>query len=111
MERTLVLQLAAQAAVGASGYADLKDAALEKALQYTEELSENEAFNKTQAGAVQKMLHSKISVQPPAEFQDLVRPIFHEDEWILVAIGGFLGALVGWGQLVLLFGERLIQGS
>jgi uncharacterized membrane protein YheB (UPF0754 family) len=64
------------------------------------------------SGMVDTMVHGerseRISAQPPAEFQDLICPIFHEDEWILVAIGGALGALVGWGQLVLLFGERLI---
>ena len=105
MEEKLLVQLVTQTAVGPEGYADLKDAALEKAIQYTEELAEDSDFNREQAQAVQAMLHDKISAQPPAEFQDLVRPIFHEDEWILVAIGG---ALVGWGQLVLLFGERLI---
>lgn len=108
MEEKLLVQLVTQTAVGPEGYADLKDAALEKAIQYTEELAEDSDFNREQAQAVQAMLHDKISAQPPAEFQDLVRPIFHEDEWILVAIGGALGALVGWGQLVLLFGERLI---
>jgi uncharacterized membrane protein YheB (UPF0754 family) len=108
MEHKLIVQLVTQAAVGPEGYADLKDAALEKAIQYTEELAEDRSFNQSQARAVQEMLHERISAQPPAEFQDLVRPIFHEDEWILVAIGGALGALVGWGQLVLMFGERLI---
>ena len=111
MEHKLIVQLVTQAAVGPEGYADLKDAALEKAIQYTEELAEDRSFNKTQAEAVQEMLHERISAQPPAEFQDLVRPIFHEDEWILVAIGGALGALVGWGQLVLLFGEELIANG
>ena len=108
MEDRLIVQLATQAAVGPEGYADLKDAALEKAIQYTEELAEDSSFNQQQAKAIQGMLHQRISAQPPADFQDLVRPIFHEDEWILVAIGGALGALVGWGQLVLLFGERLM---
>lgn len=111
LESTLVVQLIAQATVGPKGYADLKDAALEKALKYTEELSEDKAFNSAQAKAVQSMLHAKISAQPPAEFQDLVRPIFHEDEWILVAIGGLLGALAGWAQLAYLFGGRLLSGS
>jgi uncharacterized membrane protein YheB (UPF0754 family) len=111
MEHKLIVQLATQAAVGPEGYADLKDAALEKAIQYTEELAEDRQFNQTQARAVQEMLHERISAQPPAEFQDLVRPIFHEDEWILVAIGGALGALVGWAQLVLLFGERLLANG
>ncbi len=111
MEHKLIVQLVTQAAVGPEGYADLKDAALEKAIQYTEELAEDRSFNQAQAAAVQKMLNERISAQPPAEFQDLVRPIFHEDEWILVAIGGALGALVGWGQLVLMFGERLIANG
>jgi uncharacterized membrane protein YheB (UPF0754 family) len=111
MESKLIVQLITQSAVGPEGYADLKDAALEKAIQYTEELAEDRSFNKEQARVLQKMLHKRISAQPPAEFQDLVRPIFHEDEWILVAIGGALGALVGWGQLVLLFGERLIANG
>ncbi len=111
MEDRLIVQLATQAAVGPEGYADLKDAALEKAIQYTEELAEDSSFNQQQAKAIQDMLHTRIAAQPPAEFQDLVRPIFHEDEWILVAIGGALGALVGWAQLVLLFGERLITSG
>ena len=111
MENKLVVQLVTQTAVGPEGYADLKDAALEKAIQYTEELAEDRDFNREQARVVQVMLNERISAQPPAEFQDLVRPIFHEDEWILVAIGGALGALVGWGQLVLLFGERLLASG
>ncbi|MEH6636501.1 MAG: hypothetical protein V7700_13335 [Halioglobus sp.] len=111
MENKLIVQLATQAAVGPEGYADLKDAALATAIQYTEELAEDSAFNRTQATAVQAMLNERIASQPPREFQQLVRPIFHEDEWILVAIGGALGALVGWGQLVLLFGERLLASG
>lgn len=108
MEHTLIVQLVTQAAMGPEGYADLKDAALETAINYTEELVEDRDFNRTQAKAVQEMLNERMANLPPHEFQDLVRPIFHEDEWILVAIGGALGALVGWGQLVLVFGEQLL---
>ena len=108
MEHNLIVQLVTQAAMGPEGYADLKDAALETAIDYTEELAEDRNFNRTQAKAVQEMLNERMASLPPREFQDLVRPIFHEDEWILVAIGGALGALVGWGQLVLVFGEQLL---
>ena len=108
MEESLIIQLITQAATGPEGYADLKDAALEKAIQYTEELAEDSRFNELPAQQIQAMMHEHISSQPPAQFQNLIRPIFREDEWILVAIGGALGALAGWGQLVLLFGERLI---
>ena len=108
MEHKLVVQLATQAAMGPEGYANLKDAALEKAVQYTAEIAEDSTFNRIQAKAIRDMLSERMARQPPKEFQDLIRPIFHDDEWILVAIGGCLGALVGWGQLVLLFGERLL---
>jgi len=111
MEEKLIVQLITQAAVGPEGYANLKDAALEKAVQYTEELAEDRRFNRLPAEQIQEMMRERISSQPPAEFQDLLRPIFREDEWILVAIGGALGALAGWGQLVLLFGERLISNG
>jgi hypothetical protein len=57
------------------------------------------------------MMRERISSQPPDEFQELLRPIFKEDEWILVAIGGALGALAGWAQLALLFGERVIANG
>ena len=111
MESKVVVQVITQAAMGPEGYADLKDAALATAIQYTEEIAENSQFNKDQALAVQNMLHERIASQPPREFQDLIRPIFHQDEWILVAIGGALGALIGWGQLILLFGERLLANG
>jgi uncharacterized membrane protein YheB (UPF0754 family) len=111
MEDKLIVQLITQAAVGPEGYADLKDAVLEKTIQYTEILAEDSNFNRLPAEQIQEMMRERISSQPSAEFQDLIRPIFHEDEWILVAIGGALGALVGWGQLVLLFGERLVANG
>ena len=56
-----------------------------------------------QAEALQTVLEERLSAQSATEFQDIIRPIFHEDEWILVSIGGALGALVGWAQLAYLF--------
>ena len=103
MEKKLVVQLITQTATGPEGYADLKDAALEKAIEYSEELAEDSSFSRIQAKALQAVLEERLSAQSPTEFQDIIRPIFHEDEWILVIIGGALGAAVGWGQLVYLF--------
>ena len=37
------------------------------------------------------------------EFEGILRPIFQEDEWILILVGAILGALAGVGQLVFLF--------
>ncbi len=109
MESQLIIQLITQATMGPEGYADFKDAALETSIKYTEELAEDRVFNRIQAESIQAMLNEKVRQQTPEEFQNLVRPIFHEDEWILVAIGGLLGGLVGWAQLVWLFGDMLLK--
>jgi len=39
---------------------------------------------------------------PPDEFENLLHPIFQEDEWILVLLGGVLGVIVGLGQIYFL---------
>lgn len=36
---------------------------------------------------------------PADKFEDLLHPVFQEDEWILVLLGGVLGAVVGMGQV------------
>lgn len=36
---------------------------------------------------------------PVNEFEDLLHPVFQEDEWILIVLGGILGAVVGLGQV------------
>jgi len=36
---------------------------------------------------------------PPEKFEDLLHPVFKEDEWILILLGGVLGAVVGMAQV------------
>lgn len=52
---------------------------------------------------VAELIEGKLKAMPKDEFEGLLRGIFEEDEWILVAIGGALGAAVGvlQGLLVL----------
>lgn len=46
-------------------------------------------------------LKLKIMELTPIEFTGLLRPIFQEDEWKLIALGGVLGAVAGFLQLLL----------
>ena len=39
----------------------------------------------------------------PAEFQDLLRPAFQQDEWILLLLGAVTGLIAGTAQLLLGF--------
>ena len=36
----------------------------------------------------------------PAEFEQVLHPVFQEDELTLVNVGAFLGLAVGWAQMV-----------
>ena len=46
-----------------------------------------------------------LSVQlSPSAFQGLLLPIFEQDKWLLIAVGGVLGFIAGIMQLVYLFG-------
>jgi len=55
---------------------------------------------------VGELVESKLKAMPKLEFERLLRGIFEQDEWILIAIGGALGAGVGvlQGLLVLATG-------
>jgi uncharacterized membrane protein YheB (UPF0754 family) len=44
---------------------------------------------------VGELVESKLRAMPKLEFERLLRGIFEQDEWILIAIGGALGASVG----------------
>ncbi len=52
---------------------------------------------------VENILRLKMSSLPPKDFSGFLRPIFQEDEWKLIAVGGVLGMIAGFGQYILLF--------
>jgi uncharacterized membrane protein YheB (UPF0754 family) len=60
-------------------------------------------FNRERSRAVARIFTTRMSAMTPAEFQDVLRPAFHEDEWIIIALGALFGFLAGWVQLVVGF--------
>lgn len=89
----------AQAAVGLRGFAGLKEAVGETALDVALEPFEDKSFVLDRASAVASELTDRMRHMPPGEFQDLLRPCFQEDEVKLILLGGALGLLAGWSQL------------
>ena len=47
---------------------------------------------------VEKTLALRLKLLSPTEFEDLLHPVFQEDELILIGAGGVLGAIAGLGQ-------------
>jgi uncharacterized membrane protein YheB (UPF0754 family) len=63
-----------------------------EATKYIEDYVE-EALN------VKNIMISKFSELNAEQYEELLRPIFHEDEWILILVGAVLGGAVGFVQL------------
>lgn len=99
-----VVRTAAQLTVGPGGYADLKKSVEEKAIDLSLEPFEDPGFNRERGRVVERLMRERMQELSSEEFQDLLRPAFQEDEWILIAVGGFLGMMAGFAQLIFVFG-------
>eukprot|EP00933_Yihiella_yeosuensis_P048705 TRINITY_DN4505_c0_g1_i2.p1 TRINITY_DN4505_c0_g1~~TRINITY_DN4505_c0_g1_i2.p1 ORF type:complete len:481 (-),score=103.05 TRINITY_DN4505_c0_g1_i2:179-1621(-) len=44
----------------------------------------------------------RLAGLPPQEFEGMLRPVFQEDEWMVLLLGGVLGVMVGCVQAVVL---------
>ena len=101
------VRTAAQLTVGAEGFVELKRSLEDKAIDFSLESFDDPVFNTERSVVVERMFRERMQAMTSEEFQDLLRPAFQEDEWTLILIGAFLGALAGTGQLLLVFGEAL----
>jgi len=59
----------------------------------------------TEAMAAEEKLRDRLQALPPAEFEGVLHPVFEEDEWKLIAVGGLLGMFVGIFQTLFVFSE------
>jgi uncharacterized membrane protein YheB (UPF0754 family) len=82
-------------AVGSSRYQEMKRivsaqvmAALPETMAYMEDYAED-------AMDVRNILVTKMQELSPEEFEEILRPAFAQDEWILITVGAVLGLAVG----------------
>jgi len=100
-----VVRTAAQLTVGPGGYADLKKSVEEKALDLAVIPFEDPVFNRERGATVERIMCERMQELSAAEFQDLLRPAFQEDEWILITVGAVLSMGAGFLQLFVIFGH------
>jgi len=49
---------------------------------------------------IQETLKTRLRTLTPQQFEQVLHPVFQEDEFTLVMVGAVLGLIVGYGQLV-----------
>lgn len=95
LDHSIVMKLTAQVTVGMTGYTELKKAINRKAVLATGEVFSDPAFNRERAPVVAEVLAGQMRALRPAEFQDVLRPAFREEEVRLMFVGGIFGAVAG----------------
>lgn len=93
----------AQIAMGPTGFAELKGVIVDKSTDMALEPLSQKEFNAGRAEQLAQLFAGKMKQMTPAEFQDLLRPAFQEDEWILLVLGFVTGLIAGAAQLLLGF--------
>ncbi|MFZ5697335.1 MAG: hypothetical protein ACOY9J_01170 [Pseudomonadota bacterium] len=97
------VRTAAQMTMGPSGYAQLRNTIAEKAAHMSIGPLSEPAFNKERGRVLERILSERMKALSSAEFQDMLRPAFQEDEWIFLVLGAVTGLLAGTVQLMLGF--------
>ena len=98
LDNSVVMKLTAQVTVGMTGYTELKKAMNQKAVLATRDVFGDPSFNRERAPVVASVLAGQMKALQPAEFQDILRPAFREEELQLMVVGGLFGALAGAAQ-------------
>ena len=102
METPLV-RTSLQLSLGPKEYAKLKTDLIDRSIEITMVPVCDPAFNASRAQKIFQMFRDRIRELTPKEFQNLLRPAFQEDEWILIVLGGVTGFIAGVIHLFVAF--------
>ena len=102
METPLV-RTSLQLSLGPKEYAKLKTDLIDRSIEITMVPVCDPAFNASRAQKIYQMFKERIRELTPREFQNLLRPAFQEDEWILIVLGGVTGFFAGLIHLFVAF--------
>lgn len=91
------------ASLGFKEYGQLKKSLVEHSIELTMKPMSDPDFNASRAQKIYTMFRDRIRELTPQEFQNLLRPAFQEDEWILIVLGGVTGFLAGLIHLLVVF--------
>ena len=102
METPLV-RTSLQLSLGPKEYAKLKTDLIDRSIEITMVPVCDPAFNASRSQNIYQMFRERILELTPREFQNLLRPAFQEDEWILILLGGVTGFIAGTIHLFVAF--------
>ena len=100
---TPIVRTSLQLSLGPKEYAKLKTDLIDRSIEITMVPVCDPAFNASRAQKIYQMFRDRIRELTPREFQNLLRPAFQEDEWILIVLCGVTGFIAGTIHLFVAF--------
>ena len=92
----------AQLILGTEEYEKIKRAVSDRTVEAMDTMLGHAEGYFEEALDLERTLHVKMSALTPDAFESLLRPVFSEDEWKLIALGGILGVCIGFVQMQIL---------
>ena len=99
-----LLRVPTRLTVGNKSIEEMMNRVGEKSIEVSAEPFDDWHFNRERAEIVERLLRERMEDLPSDQFQDLLRPCFQEDEFLLILVGAALGFLAGLAQLFFVFG-------
>jgi len=81
-------------------YEKIRERFADETIDYAFEPLADEEFNLERSEAVEALIVERMKQLPPEDYCLMLRSAFKEDEWLLISIGGVLGFVAGWIQLL-----------
>lgn len=98
-----IVRTTLQISMGLRDYAQLKTDIIDKSIDATMEPINKPELNADRASKIVGLFRTRIQELTPAEFENLLRPAFKEDELTLIILGAVTGALAGFIHLITVF--------
>ena len=80
--------------IGSPRYRSIQELITRRALNMVRTMPEIQTYA-SQTLDVENVLATKMSQLTPAQFEGIMRPIFKDDEWLMISVGALLGFVVG----------------
>jgi uncharacterized membrane protein YheB (UPF0754 family) len=93
-----------QISIGTEKYVEVKDKVCEKIIDDLPNSMQYIHAYADRALDIENTLKVKLKGLPAKDFEGLLHPVFQEEEWKLILVGGILGALTGVAQYLIMFG-------
>ncbi|MFW6868319.1 DUF445 domain-containing protein [Nocardioides sp. CPCC 206347] len=89
-------------AVGTQRYRAAKDAVVERVIALIPDTMAQATGYAERTFDVENLIVDKMSQLTPEQYESIMRPVFKDDEWLMISVGAVLGGVVGEIQVLVI---------